>query len=674
VSNDPTQLLVGTQSLELIARTIVDADARLELATSSGPDDVEDTDGELPVISVRQSGLTTDTAIDLEIVEELGRGGMASVFRARQRSINRDVAIKRANNLRPGAAAALLYEAKIAGALEHPNIVPVHLVGRDAAGRTVIVMKRIAGTTWGALLRRVDDTFWKARSRDRLRFNIETMIHVCNAVAFAHAQGVLHRDIKPANVMIGEFGEVYLVDWGIAVRKDNQGDGSIVGTPAYMAPETLARQPVDERTDVYLLGATLHEALTGRPRHVGSTVPDVLRSVAESAPVKFPADVPEELATICNRATHRDPALRFASAADLRRALEAYLVHRASNDLVSHAAATLALLDAPLASGTDLEKMRVRFVECRFGFQGALAQWPKNAAARAGLRRAIERMFELELEHGNIEAAETLLKEAETLGAPYVLRERLDAAVAEYRPARTRADTGRPSARPSGRPSARPSSRPSGRPSERPSGRPSSERSRPTVSQDDLEMSPRTRAMTIAVVCVALGFITLTLGEVVRGGGVEITNRLGVVFNLGLFAFASLGRSLILRRVRDTVYNVSMLDVLQAFVAGTVALRGAAWYLDVAPLVELRFEAVASAMVLSTLAIAVDRTLSRAAVFCAACAAGSVLVSSLTFEFVLLGQLAPIAWIVVSQYCRAAPNQGTSRSSLPARTNPPRSP
>src|SRR5262249_35011988 len=151
-------------------------------------------------------------------------------------------------------------------------------------------MKHVEGVSWRDLLRDGAHPAWAkvgAPGEDRLVSHLQILMQVCNAVEFAHRRGLIHRDIKPANVMVGEFGEVYLLDWGIAARTGILAEASshlgesgaeptprMLGTPAYMAPEMLSRKvgPIDERTDVYLLGATLHEVLTGRPRHVGSTL------------------------------------------------------------------------------------------------------------------------------------------------------------------------------------------------------------------------------------------------------------------------------------------------------------------------------------------------------------------------------------------------------------------
>jgi len=604
VSSDRPDPLAAT-----IARADVRVDAtafaRTQLAVSGGR--------ELPHVSVGEAGAAREDDRDLEVVEELGRGGMGVVLRARQHSIGRDVAIKRVNGNHEDSASALLYEARITGALEHPNIVPVHQVGRDREGLPVIVMKRIAGTTWSALLHRADHPRWDEVSGDRLRFHLETLIQICNAVAFAHAEGVVHRDIKPENVMIGEFGEVYLLDWGIAVRKDRQGTPNLAGTPAYMAPEMLALEPVDERTDVYLLGASLHEALTGRPRHPGTSIAEVLRSVAESPPVTLPSDVPEELVAIVNRATHRDRSMRFASVGELRRSLERYLVHRASTALVARANATL----NALPDGAKLDELRVRFAESRFGFRSALEQWPENEAARSGMRRALAQMFDAELHHGNLDAAAALLADADELGDVEGQRARLEAARRRQKDDLARL--------------------------------------REEARQGDAGVSARDRALASAKVGVLLLAAALTMGQLTRGGALELNYLVGVGFNALAFVIVTAAKPAIFRRVEPTRYNRAMIDVLQAFIAGTVALRAAAWYLHVQVLDELRLEAVATTIVHAVIALTVDRKLLPAAAIAGTFALASVLSRSFTLELVLLCQMGAFAFIIFSWYRRGAP-------------------
>lgn len=398
------------------------------------------------------------SASDLTIESVIGEGGMGTVYLARQRSLGREVAVKclRADAHHARAAEALLREAKIGGALEHPNIVPVHALGKDDAGGPVLVMKRIEGTPWRDLLEHEDHHAWNrldALDDDRRVTHLQILLQVCNALAFAHSRGVIHRDIKPDNVMIGSFGEVYLLDWGVAARRTSGPSAldtsiHVVGTPNYMAPEMVMgdERLVDERTDVYLLGATLHEVLTGTYRHEGETNEDMLLAAAMSEPVKYGPDVPEELAVLCNSATHRDPAQRPASATGFRHLLTVYLHHRGSVALTDTADAALAHVPAGLAAQTAADGDAHRHLtEARFGYLQALREWPGNVRARGSLDRCLERMVERELSQRNPDAARALLGEMEA--SPPELQARVESLAREIVEQRERDERARTEAR-----------------------------------------------------------------------------------------------------------------------------------------------------------------------------------------------------------------------------------
>ncbi|MBV8762061.1 MAG: serine/threonine protein kinase [Deltaproteobacteria bacterium] len=353
--------------------------------------------------------------------DEIGRGGMGVIRAAEQVALGRTVAIKtvRPDHRDPDAALDLLREAWITGSLEHPNIVPVHHLGVDDRGLPLIVLKRIEGVAWADLIgdaAAVEDRFG---ARDLLAWNLGILLRVLDAVRFAHSRGIIHRDLKPANVMVGDFGEVYLLDWGIAVslRADPTGrlplaseSRQIVGTPCYMAPEMAdITLPLSERTDVYLAGAILCELLSGKPPHLATTPIAALASIALSDPA-LPADAPVELAAICRRAMHKDAAHRYASVDEMRLALQRYLEHRGSANLALGAHARLAALRVALDEGNDDEVHRL-FGACRFGFHEALAVWSENADARDGLTGATLAVAQYELARDRPAAAVALLRE-----------------------------------------------------------------------------------------------------------------------------------------------------------------------------------------------------------------------------------------------------------------------
>lgn len=383
----------------------------------------------------------------LEMERTIGEGGMGIVRLATQRSLGRKVAVKtlRASVRSEQATLRLLREAWVTGTLEHPNIVPVYDLGLDEEGSPIIVLKRIEGVEWGVVMRDADLAREHYGAGDLLEHNLRILVQLCNAVSLAHARGVLHRDLKPENVMIGSFGEVYLVDWGIAVSLAPDPLGRLplaieqkemAGTPCYMAPEMLgALGSLGVHTDVYLLGAILHEVLTGEPPHTG-TFKQIIGSILMSS-FTYGAEVPIELADIATRAMSQKPSERFASAEELRLRIEWYLRHRGSLAISAEASRRLDEMQALVASRAPAESLRDRLyhlsAECRFGFRQALNASPDNDTARMGLRRAIETVVRFELDRGAAEAAAGALAELQDPPADLVARvdEALRARVAE---------------------------------------------------------------------------------------------------------------------------------------------------------------------------------------------------------------------------------------------------
>jgi eukaryotic-like serine/threonine-protein kinase len=235
-----------------------------------------------------------------ELAEEIARGGMGTVYRACDRRLDRDVALKVMNAPAPasGEVERMRDEARILARLEHPGIVPVHDLGTLPDGRLFYVMKLVRG-------QRLDEATASAALPARLR----TFERICDAVAFAHAQGVVHRDLKPANVMVGPFGEVLVLDWGVAKRLDVPGaperNGMVLGTPGCMPPEQARGEMdrIDERADVYALGAMLQF---------------LMEPGGGSGP-------PRALVAICAKALAPRPEDRYRSVRDLAAEVERFL-------------------------------------------------------------------------------------------------------------------------------------------------------------------------------------------------------------------------------------------------------------------------------------------------------------------------------------------------------------
>ncbi len=281
-------------------------------------------------------------------------GGLGRIWIVRDEELNRDVVLKELSPEHAQNAAArarFLREAQVAGQLEHPNIVSVYELGcRPDLAQPYYTMRYVRGKTLSA---RIAEHHRKRRkgteSPLEMRRLLNAFLCVCNAIAYAHSRGVVHRDLKPANVVLGEFGEVILLDWGLAkvagtreARKAGKVDlsetadlkvtfaGSVLGTPAYMSPEQAAGEveAIGPATDVYGLGAILFEILTGRPPHAGvdatEIVGHVLHGPAPRASALLPA-VSRTLDAICSRAMHRSAARRYARVSDLVDDVQRYL-------------------------------------------------------------------------------------------------------------------------------------------------------------------------------------------------------------------------------------------------------------------------------------------------------------------------------------------------------------
>jgi eukaryotic-like serine/threonine-protein kinase len=271
----------------------------------------------------------------------LGVGGMGEVHLCEDRTIARSVALKlldRRHAQNGTMRERFLLEARVQGGLEHPSVPPVYDLFQDETGVDCFTMKRVSGTTLEEIIARLAARDAAAREQFPLGRLLEMFAQLCLAVDCAHSGGVVHRDLKPSNVMIGEFGEVYVLDWGLAKvtapgarRQELTLQGQILGTPGYMPPEQmLAPDIVDERGDVYSLGAILFELLALEPLHPGETVQQRMQTTqsgtdASARLLAAELGVPPELVAVCVAATAIAPSARPDGAGELARAIERYL-------------------------------------------------------------------------------------------------------------------------------------------------------------------------------------------------------------------------------------------------------------------------------------------------------------------------------------------------------------
>jgi tetratricopeptide (TPR) repeat protein len=272
------------------------------------------------------------------ITEEIARGGMGRVYAGHDLTLDREVAIK---TLRPGAdAERFVTEAKITAKLPHPNIPPVYALGTLPNGTPWLAMKLIHGQTLAALLKPRSSP-----SQDLPRY-IQIFEQIAQAVGFAHSRGIIHRDLKLLNVMVGEFGEVQVMDWGLAKelasseRKFGESSpdddnlhhtaaGTVLGTPGYMAPEQARGEIVDQRADVFALGSILAAILTGQPAFVGTTVHETITKAANADLADVLARLETcgadaELLAVSRRCLAANPEERFADGREVASAIAAY--------------------------------------------------------------------------------------------------------------------------------------------------------------------------------------------------------------------------------------------------------------------------------------------------------------------------------------------------------------
>ena len=277
----------------------------------------------------------------LLIDKELARGGMGHVHPATDRNLLRKVALKRIDKeyaTHPFYRDGFVAEAQITGQLEHPNIVPVHELAIDPDGIAYFTMKLVQGHSFDRWLKK-----HPPGSADRIAGGIEVLLKVCDALAYAHHRGVVHRDLKPANIMVGDFGQVYLMDWGLAkLLRSSPASGAnalmnaegAVGTADYMAPEQARGNPddVDERSDIFGIGALLFEILSGQGPYGKMNLPThaLLKHAVAGEVMSIDVacakiGVAKRIRSVAERATQPKPEDRYQTVTELQDAMRAFL-------------------------------------------------------------------------------------------------------------------------------------------------------------------------------------------------------------------------------------------------------------------------------------------------------------------------------------------------------------
>lgn len=376
----------------------------------------------IPAIGDTVTGLQSALAVDddapeYEILGQLGAGNMGIVYHARQLSLNRELAIK---TLKPTSTqvqhdqAMFVSEAVVTANLVHPNIIPIHDLGRTEDGKLFYSMKKVSGVSWNEVIRE--------RS---LEDNLDIYMKLCDAVAYAHSRGVINRDLKPENVVVGSFGEVVVLDWGLAITTElfEKSRSVLVdfrggaGTPVYMAPELLDEDlsRIGPPSDVYLLGAILFEILEGYPPHLlrriwtltepGEQFDAVYQAVMYN---EIEEDVTHhgELMQIARKAMSTEPESRFQSVETLQNAIREYRITGRAEELMNS-------IDSKQVSDYTVYQSAVAL------YGEALLKWPDNHRAIRGDRNARLAYAQLAQKKGDIDLGlQVVARHADPVFAP----------------------------------------------------------------------------------------------------------------------------------------------------------------------------------------------------------------------------------------------------------------
>jgi serine/threonine-protein kinase len=403
------------------------------------------------------------------ILKKHAQGGLGLVSLAHDERLNRPVALKEIRADKRGSQILqrrFLTEAEITSQLQHPGIVPIYGLEEDEAGEPYYTMRFVEGKTLAQAIlefhRRKRESP-KLASFDSLMFRelLQRFINVCQTVAYAHSKGVIHRDLKPANIMLGDFGETLVLDWGLAKRflsADssvlseesevlNSGlstpdpgltaAGQILGTPAYMSPEQAeGREELGSATDIYALGAILYEILTARPPYEGRNADEILTRVRAGpppSPLEAERCAPAALASVCRKALERQPQCRYVTASDLAQDVGRWLADepvaahaepwrqrvarwaRRHRTLVTSAAAMLLAASIVLVGATL--RLQAKNVQLTDSYQREHSAKKRAEASYHSARKALKKALALQddprFQQGPLEDVKRLLLEAE---------------------------------------------------------------------------------------------------------------------------------------------------------------------------------------------------------------------------------------------------------------------
>lgn len=358
-----------------------------------------------------------------EAGEILGEGGMGQVFEATQSSLGRRIAVKKVHDhlKSPALIRRLLQEAWITGMLEHPNIVPIYDIVEGSESRPEIIMKKIDGKVWLDVL--LDNSnLTNSANCLHIEKNLDIFLQVCHAIEYAHCKNILHRDLKPENIMIGHYGEVYVLDWGIAVALDDaypkwipqaKFENGIAGTLGYLAPEMALGKGalLCVQSDIYLLGAMLYEIVTGTQLRPNPIDPNDLSEIIEAQFQPNP-NLDSTLNIILSKALANSPDDRYQSVSDLR---EAVLKYRSSMEIIDLSRQTRVLFQKIhtdyLKDEIDRDAIFQNLAAARFGVQQIERLSDEKLKIKDELNTLVLDLVKGELDNERLGSAELLLSQ-----------------------------------------------------------------------------------------------------------------------------------------------------------------------------------------------------------------------------------------------------------------------
>lgn len=361
-----------------------------------------------------------------EVIGQIGHGATSRVYAVRDLGLDRTIALKlfrQARKNKEENRERFVYEARVTAHLEHPNIMPIHDIGVSDSRRVYFTMKNVNGMSVGHAIRAQREGGTVPEAFRTIEDKIRTVLKVCDGLAFAHSRGFIHQDIKPDNIMLGEFGEVLLLDWGCAL---SQGETSgrkpagAYGTPAYMSPEQARREGVDQRSDIYCLCATLFHMLTLR-HPTWADDPETFwekkrAGVVDEVTEEEQRHVPASLLDFVRKGMTPDPADRYQSVVELREGLLEYQAHAESIALAESAVRSLAQSASP-----DYHL----FANVTARLEQALEMWPGNDTASTALQQTRRAHAAAALDRGDTELAADIVGHEDTFAD---LRQRIDRA------------------------------------------------------------------------------------------------------------------------------------------------------------------------------------------------------------------------------------------------------